>query len=355
MRKTIQALLALSLLIILWLPSISAAAQAGDGISITGETVEVGDQTQILVTVNALSASNVRGISFKIKYDAACLKPNGFQSLVLNLNNNSMKQEEGLVDGIFTSTESLPANGGMVTVVFLPIANCDTEVALTEAKLIAIGADGIAVQMDNVAVDKTALSVSLSDALISATAQPTEAMSIIEGPTVEVKQLTDEEYVAALNEEDSPNAVERLVVIGVAVLVLFAGILIALIVALVRQKKARPQLAGTQKADDAQPETVAAERYLSIRRGIQAGTRVKLEKFPFALGNSPANDLPLEDPSISAFHAKLFLNNDQVILVDLGNPIGTLVNGQTVHNQKITLKDGDVIKIGAILLSYSKL
>lgn len=340
----------------------AAYAQEQNRISIATETVSRGEKSIVQVTVSANAVEKIQGISFQLRYDSACLQPSGFQSLVLNLNNTSMPQSPGVVDGIFTSTEPLSANGGMVNVNFTPITACENTLALIKADLIVLSVDGFAEPLADVVVDTTPVVVAVSAGQLSGSAEPTQSMSVLDAESAPIVEATEAVIPRPIVEEKtSPSTMERLVVIGAGILVLFAGILAAIVYTLMRGKKVgrrgqhRRAQAYTQAEPSKTPRISANEvdRYLSIRHGIQAGTRVKLENFPFAIGYSQANDLRLEDPSISAFHAKLFLKDGKVILVDLGNPIGTNVNGNTIRNQKIEIKNGDVIKIGAVVLAFS--
>lgn len=362
MKQVFRVILLVAILAVIFSNTQISYAQASDSIGFSARVVEQNQQTQVEVIVSASSSTLIQGISFLLKYDPACLRPSGMRSLVLNLNNTSMPQTDAAVEGIFTSTEPLPVNGNLVMVTFIPTAACQSQISLEKAQLIILNEEGLAQPLNGVMVDQTPAQLSVSEAQISSAPEPTQNFSVIGDATPqpgsgqpEETTIVQTEVVPLSDEENpAPNPLERLVVIGAGILILFAGILTVLIVALLRkerQAKPRPAI---------KPSTVPAriapvpEHYLVIRRGIQAGTRVRVENFPFSLGNSPANDLPLEDPSISGFHAKLFLRENKVILVDLGHPIGTSLNGNTIHNQSVALKDGDVVKIGAILLMYTQ-
>jgi hypothetical protein len=68
------------------------------------------------------------------------------------------------------------------------------------------------------------------------------------------------------------------------------------------------------------------------------------------LGRGTDCDLRLVDPGVSRHHAELRVENDQVVLVDLGSTNGTFVNGQPVR--RVTLSDGTRISLGRTTLIF---
>jgi hypothetical protein len=68
------------------------------------------------------------------------------------------------------------------------------------------------------------------------------------------------------------------------------------------------------------------------------------------LGRGTDCDLRLVDPGVSRHHAELRVENDQVVLVDLGSTNGTFVNGQPVR--RVTLSDGTRIALGRTTLIF---
>jgi len=69
------------------------------------------------------------------------------------------------------------------------------------------------------------------------------------------------------------------------------------------------------------------------------------------LGQSPQCQIPLADPSLSAFHAQLVRHDAGLYLRDLGSSSGTWVNGQCLFGPH-PLRDGDRIRIGQIELLF---
>jgi hypothetical protein len=68
------------------------------------------------------------------------------------------------------------------------------------------------------------------------------------------------------------------------------------------------------------------------------------------LGRGTDCDLRLVDPGVSRHHAELRVENDQVVLVDLGSTNGTFVNGQPVR--RVVLSDGSHVSLGRTTLVF---
>jgi len=69
------------------------------------------------------------------------------------------------------------------------------------------------------------------------------------------------------------------------------------------------------------------------------------------LGQSPECQIPLADPSLSAFHAQLVRHDAGLYLRDLGSSSGTWVNGQCLFGPH-ALRDGDRIRVGQLELLF---
>ena len=69
------------------------------------------------------------------------------------------------------------------------------------------------------------------------------------------------------------------------------------------------------------------------------------------LGQSSECQLPLDDPSLSAFHAQLVRHDAGLYLRDLGSSSGTWVNGQCLFGPH-PLRDGDRIRVGRLELLF---
>jgi pSer/pThr/pTyr-binding forkhead associated (FHA) protein len=63
-----------------------------------------------------------------------------------------------------------------------------------------------------------------------------------------------------------------------------------------------------------------------------------------SIGRSPDNAIVIDNPAVSHYHARVFKEEDRLMLEDFGSLNGTFVNGQRV--QMVTLKPGDSVGIG---------
>lgn len=70
------------------------------------------------------------------------------------------------------------------------------------------------------------------------------------------------------------------------------------------------------------------------------------------LGRGTDCDLRLVDPGVSRHHAELRLEDDEVVLVDLGSTNGTFVNGQPVR--RVVLGDGTRVTLGRTTLVFRR-
>ncbi len=84
--------------------------------------------------------------------------------------------------------------------------------------------------------------------------------------------------------------------------------------------------------------------------GIDKGRIFRDLTTPVTLGREEGNSLRLNDERISRFHAKVQIDNDDVIVTDLESTNGTRVNGTTVQIRR--LRVGDRIGIGRSLLLF---
>ena len=70
------------------------------------------------------------------------------------------------------------------------------------------------------------------------------------------------------------------------------------------------------------------------------------------LGRGTDCDLRLVDPGVSRHHAEIRVEDDDVVLVDLGSTNGTFVNGQPVR--RVALTDGTRVTLGRTTLVFRR-
>jgi len=98
------------------------------------------------------------------------------------------------------------------------------------------------------------------------------------------------------------------------------------------------------------PETRSSLAPLDARLEFQ-GHALSITLPVTNLGQSTECQIPLADPSLSAFHAQLVRHDAGLYLRDLGSSSGTWVNGQCLFGPH-ALRDGDQIRIGQLELVF---
>jgi pSer/pThr/pTyr-binding forkhead associated (FHA) protein len=86
----------------------------------------------------------------------------------------------------------------------------------------------------------------------------------------------------------------------------------------------------------------------SVLREVPVGAK------EVSIGRSPDNGLVIDNPAISHYHARVFREDDRLMLEDFGSLNGTFVNGQRV--KMVHLKAGDSVLVGkhTIVVSESR-
>jgi pSer/pThr/pTyr-binding forkhead associated (FHA) protein len=72
-----------------------------------------------------------------------------------------------------------------------------------------------------------------------------------------------------------------------------------------------------------------------------------------SIGRSEHNDIVVTGSFVSHEHACITYHKNQYLLSDLGSTNGTYLNDEKVIAE-VTLKDGDVIKIGAVTFKFER-
>jgi hypothetical protein len=111
------------------------------------------------------------------------------------------------------------------------------------------------------------------------------------------------------------------------------------------------RLGGTTEEYLEKTVVLRAKSVLAVTRGPLAGQVFDLSPASAtSLGRSKANDLVLDDVSVSSQHCRIRPEDDGFVLLDLKSTNGTFVNERRVTSQK--LAEGDVIRIGEMQLQF---
>ena len=79
--------------------------------------------------------------------------------------------------------------------------------------------------------------------------------------------------------------------------------------------------------------------------GVGAGQVLSIAQTPFTMGRHATNQLPIDDDSISRFHARFVCEDGKYFVEDLGSRNGTFLQGKRVTRAEI--KDDDWVQLGA--------
>jgi len=98
----------------------------------------------------------------------------------------------------------------------------------------------------------------------------------------------------------------------------------------------------------------AVGHYLVVSVNGEPGKRVEVGAEPLTIGRDSRQGLVLTDTQISRSHARVSLAGGEALTFeDLGSTNGSFFRGQRLE-QPITLKDGDVVRLGSHFLKYER-
>src|SRR5436309_1593852 len=103
--------------------------------------------------------------------------------------------------------------------------------------------------------------------------------------------------------------------------------------------------ASTFRAKEAVPMAL-----LRILNGSLENQVIELSPDPMTIGRASACNIRIADAGVSSKHAKIWCEDGQYFLMDLGSTNGTFVNDRDVDREK--LNDGDVITFGMTKASF---
>ena len=79
--------------------------------------------------------------------------------------------------------------------------------------------------------------------------------------------------------------------------------------------------------------------------GVGAGQVLSIAQTPFTMGRHATNKLPIDDDSISRFHARFVREGSEYFVEDLGSRNGTFLQGKRIT--RAVVKDDDWVQLGA--------
>ena len=85
-------------------------------------------------------------------------------------------------------------------------------------------------------------------------------------------------------------------------------------------------------------------------KSFATGQSIELRK-KVSIGRGPDNNIVLTDQAVSKNHAKLWEEEGQWWIEDLGSKNGTIVNGSLISSP-LSLVEGDKIKVGKFLFQF---
>src|SRR2546426_5418113 len=89
---------------------------------------------------------------------------------------------------------------------------------------------------------------------------------------------------------------------------------------------------------------------LVINPGSPTAWEVHLKAGVNSLGRGLANDFKLDDPSVSGAHCQIVVDQDNVIIRDLGSTNGTYVNRAPVR--EAALQPGQTVHLGGVEMLF---
>src|SRR5262245_7439386 len=89
---------------------------------------------------------------------------------------------------------------------------------------------------------------------------------------------------------------------------------------------------------------------LQVPEGIDKGRVYRDLQVPVTIGREEGNIVRLNDERVSRFHAKVQVDNNEIILTDLDSTNGTRVNNNVIQIRR--LRPGDRVGIGRSLLLF---
>ena len=87
---------------------------------------------------------------------------------------------------------------------------------------------------------------------------------------------------------------------------------------------------------------------LTLKFGERILQEVPISASPITVGRALDSDIPIDNPAVSHHHARIYLEDGQLIVEDLGSANGVFLNGSQITKER--LHTGDAILIGKHLI-----
>jgi pSer/pThr/pTyr-binding forkhead associated (FHA) protein len=97
-------------------------------------------------------------------------------------------------------------------------------------------------------------------------------------------------------------------------------------------------------------DTVSGSAVLVVRRGPNAGSQFRLDRPVTSAGRHPANNIVVDDVTVSRHHAEFLYERGEFRVFDVGSLNGTYVNGEPTHTTVLT--NSDEIRLGKFRLVF---
>lgn len=94
--------------------------------------------------------------------------------------------------------------------------------------------------------------------------------------------------------------------------------------------------------------------YVDVEKGIRSLRGLHADILgPVVIGRSPSSDIVVNEPYVSASHARFTLQGPALVLEDLGSTNGTMVNGHIIE-QPVTLRENDEVQVGDVIMRVGR-
>src|SRR5262245_29742261 len=95
------------------------------------------------------------------------------------------------------------------------------------------------------------------------------------------------------------------------------------------------------------PESAAQAVRVTVAGPGRPAQEIVYDRFPIRLGRNPLNELPLDDPHVSQWHAILGHVEGSLRIIDVGSRNGTVIAGRRLAGgQAVPLRGSERIEIG---------